>query len=342
MNKRVILGLALIAVASMGAEYRTQNFVVSAANQQIAEQVGKWAEYYRREKATLWLGKEMPTWPAPCPLRVNVSMDGPSGETEFTFGMNGVSSQRMTIRGPLDRLIYSVLPHEVTHTVFAYHFKSPVPRWADEGGSVLSEDNPERERHDKLVRSILNRNQQIPMRTLLALKEYPPQVMCLYAQGFSMSDYLVKRSNRQHFLNFVSHGMYYGWDHAVKSHFGHNSVEELEQAWLKHLRDTKNGQPSTIIAANGNAGKSSTSTNSNTNLIATGQKTIRMTVPPAQPLEPQGIARGAMPTPEQAGHVSWQPGVRLEAPVPIRPMIPRIPSFAPESTTSVNLGMPRS
>ncbi len=123
-------------------------------------------------------------------------MDGPSGATEFTFGSGGVSSQRMQIQGPLDRLIYSVLPHEITHTVFAYHFKSPVPRWADEGGSVLSEDDLERDRHDKLVRSILNKNQQIPMRTLLALREYPQQVMCLYAQGYSMSDYLVKRSNR--------------------------------------------------------------------------------------------------------------------------------------------------
>ena len=36
MHKRITLWLALIAVASMGAEYRTANFVVSAANQQIA------------------------------------------------------------------------------------------------------------------------------------------------------------------------------------------------------------------------------------------------------------------------------------------------------------------
>jgi hypothetical protein len=339
MNKRVMLGLALIAVSSMGAEFRTQNFIVTAANPELAQRFGQWAEYYRREKAILWLGKEMPTWPAPCPLRVNVSMDGPSGETEFTFGSGGVSSQRMTIRGPADRLKDSVLPHEITHTIFAYHFKSPVPRWADEGGSVLSEDDPERERHDKLVRSILNKNQQIPMRTLLGLKEYPPQVMCLYAQGFSMSDYLVKRSNRQHFLNFVSHGMYYGWDKAVKSHFGHESVEELEQAWLKNLRDTKNGQPNAIIAAAGNNatnGKTNTNTNTGTTLIATGQKTVRTTAPPAQPLDPQGIARGAMPTKEQ-----WQPGVRLEAPVPIPPAIPRIPSFVPESTSSVQMSTPR-
>jgi hypothetical protein len=251
----------------------------------------------------------------------------------------------MTIRGPLDRLIYSVLPHEITHTVFAYHFKAPVPRWADEGGSVLSEDDPERDRHDKLVRSILNKNQQIPMRTLLALKEYPPQVMCLYAQGYSMSDYLVKRSNRQHFLSYVSHGMYYGWDQATKSHFGHNSIEELEQAWLKHLRDTKNQPANTMVAANPQSADTSnaarTNTNSNGNIMAAaGQKTVRMTVPPAQPLEPQATARGVMPA-SQASQANWQPGVRLDPPVAITPAIPRIPSVMPDPSPSVQLGMPR-
>lgn len=327
MHKRITLWLALVAVASMGAEYRTPNFVVNAATPQIAQQVGQWAEHYRKEKAVLWLGREMPQWPQPCPLRVTVSMEGPSGATEFTFGPGGVSSQRMQIQGPLDRLIYSVLPHEVTHTIFAHHFKSPVPRWADEGGSVLSEDDTERDRHDKQVRSILNKGQQIPMRTLLGLREYPPQVHCLYAQGYSMCDYLVKRSNRQHFLNFVGAGMQYGWDQASKSYYGHNSVEDLETAWLTNLRDTK-GQPHTQFAANKNGNQP------NTNLVSnTSTKTVRTTAPPAQPLDPQPTVRGSMPAPGQGG---WQPGVRLEAPVPITPPIPRIPSALPEMAAPVS------
>lgn len=320
MHKRITLWLALIAICSMGAEYRTANFVVSAPNAQVAESVGKWAEHYRREKAMLWLGKEMPQWPQPCPLRVNVSLDGPSGATTFTFGSGGVASQQMQIQGPLDRLIYSVLPHEITHTVFAYHFKSPVPRWADEGGSVLSEDDAERDRHDKLVRDILNKGQQIPARTLLGLKQYPPQVHCLYAQGYSMCDYLVKRSNRQQFLNFVGAGMYYGWDQASKSYFGHNSVEELEGAWLQHLRDTKK-QNGALFAANTKPAAKQPAANVTSEAPVT---TVRLTVPPAQPLGPQAIVRGAMPSAEKA---KWQPSVRLEAPVPIAPPIPRIPAY---------------
>ena len=234
----------------------------------------------------------------------------------------------MQIQGPLDRLIYSVLPHEITHTVFAHHFKSPVPRWADEGGSVLSEDDLERDRHDKLVRSILNKNQQIPMRTLLQLREYPQQVMCLYAQGYSMSDYLVKRSNRQHFLNFVGAGMQHGWDNAAKSYFAHNSVEELEQAWLKNLRETKKQPQDAIIAQNTKVNPASASFPGNT---------VRRTVPPAQPLDPQPVARGVMATPEQT---KWQPSVRLEMPVPVTPSRPVIPAYVPTSSNSVQLGVP--
>src|SRR5438105_1516135 len=121
----------------MGAASRTPNFVVEAGNAQVAELVGKWAEYYRKEKAMQWLGHEMPPWSEPCPLRVSVTTGGAGGATSFNF-MGGQVWQTMHIEGPLDRLIASVLPHEITHTVFAHHFRRPVPRWADEGGSVLS------------------------------------------------------------------------------------------------------------------------------------------------------------------------------------------------------------
>jgi hypothetical protein len=325
MKRRFTLALALTTVALMGAEFRTPNFIVISANQQVCKQMAEWAEHYRKEKAIQWLGREMPNWPEPCPLRVNVTMEPPSGETEFTFGGGRVTSQRMTIRGPLERLIYSVLPHEVTHTVFAHHFKQPVPRWADEGGSVLSEDDTERDRHDKSVRAILNKGQQIPMRTLLSLREYPPQVVCLYAQGYSMCDFLVKRSNRQHFLNFVGAGMQQGWDNASKSYYGHANVEELEQAWLKHLRDTKgqsHGQQ--LLAANpGN--------NANVNAASfagnPATKTVRMTVPPAQPLDPQGIARAVMGGNEPVRPSMGQPTVRLEPPVPLMTPLPTPASF---------------
>jgi hypothetical protein len=284
-RRTVFIVLAGIFPA-LGASYPTTNFVVYAPNAQIAQKVGQAAEHYRRQKAIQWLGHEMPNWPQRCPITVKVTMNGPGGATSFVFDQGRVLKQNMEIEGPLDRLLASVLPHEITHTVFAYYFGCPVPRWADEGGSVLSEDEPEKDRHDKLVRQILNHNQAIPARSLFGLRDYPRNVMCLYAEGFSISNYLVSTSDRPTFLKFVAHGMRYGWDSAAKTYYRHNSVEELEEAWLAELRRTK-GQPLSTLVASNNTGAATAT--------PTGRTVVRLTAPPVQPLEEaerQPIYRG--------------------------------------------------
>jgi hypothetical protein len=293
MRRSTTFGILVAAFCSLGAQHQTTNFLIQAPTPQIAQQIGQYAEHYRREKALQWLGYEMPPWRTPCPLHVTVNMEGPSGATSFHFGQGTILSMKMEIQGPLDRLLASVLPHEITHTVFAHHFRQPVPRWADEGGSVLSEDDIERIRHDKLTRQILNQGKQIPLRRLFNLKEYPREVMCLYAQGYSMCDYLVKRSDRRTFLAFVGHGMHHGWDGAVQSFYGMRNVEELEAAWLQHLRDTRQqpGQPSQDILA---------AQNRNVNQTAS-RPIVRTTAPPVQPLDPAPVVRGAAPAPDQVG-----------------------------------------
>jgi hypothetical protein len=300
MSSRRPLALVLAAVfCSMGASQRTPNFIVHAPNAQIAQQVGQYAEHYRRTKALEWLGREMPTWPQPCPLHVHVTMEGPSGATTFSFHpQGGVLSQQMEIRGPLDRLLASVLPHEITHTVFAHYFRTASPRWADEGGAVLSEDDVELDRHDKLVRQILNRGQQFPLRRLLSLKDYPPQsdkVMCLYAQGFSVAHYLVHMSDRQTYLRFVAHGMSRGWDSAAHTFYRHRSVEELEQAWLKHLRDTKG---MTIMQLAQNKARQPQQV---AQADPAKRTVVRVTLPPAEPLAAAPLYRAVSGSPEQQG-----------------------------------------
>ena len=94
MRRRSLLLVLASIVASMGAVQRTTNFVVNAPTPQIAAQVGQYAEHYRKEKAILWLGSEMPPWPQPCPLHVTVTMEPPSGATTFTFGHNQVQIGR--------------------------------------------------------------------------------------------------------------------------------------------------------------------------------------------------------------------------------------------------------
>lgn len=263
-------GFVIPSQSARGAEFVTANFVVTAPNQQVARKVGEYAERWRREKAMEWLGREMPNWGKKCPLQVTVTPSGSSGETTFAFDNGAILDQQMHVSGSLERILDSVLPHEVTHTVFAYRFRQPLPRWADEGGSVLSEDDHERQKHDELIRRFLAKgNQAYRLRKLMTMMTYPntgEDVITLYAEGYSVVRFLVDSSSKPAFLDFLADGIQpqVGWDRALQKHYGLKNIEQLEQAWLKWMLSWNspqarlNGKSSTQPASSLLAGNTTT------------------------------------------------------------------------------------
>lgn len=241
----VVTSVLFTSICFAAEKASSENFEVVAPTRQMAETFAKAAEAYRKEKAMEWLGEEMPRWKERCPLVVEVNPTRTGGATTFTFApRGGVVQQDMKIFGKVDQLLESVLPHEVTHTVLAHHFGVPVPRWADEGGSVLSENDNERLEHDIKCREFLNAERGIPLRHLFPMKDYPKDTIVLYAQGFSVSNYLIDQGGgglkgRQKFLQFLETGMAKGgknWEAAVKSHYGYDGVEDLQEKWIASLR----------------------------------------------------------------------------------------------------------
>lgn len=248
------LALWLCAAGSLCAgSAESPNFRVTAPNDQIAQQVVQQAERWRRQKAIEWLGKEMPNWGQKCPIRVKLTPGGRGtsggGATTFAFDNGSILEQHMEVEGDLEQILYSVLPHEITHTVFAYHFRDRVPRWADEGGSVLSENDLERSRHDDLVRRSLAGGRAFRVRYLFDLENYPrdgQDVLTLYAQGYALTRCLVERSSKPGFLNFLADAKKFGWDQALRTHYGFQSIEAFEQHWIDWM---KKGMRTTTIAA---------------------------------------------------------------------------------------------
>jgi hypothetical protein len=237
-----------------------------------------------------------------------VNQGGAGGATTFTFGSDGtrpvVTSLRMEIRGDVRQLLYSVLPHEVTHTVLAHHFGRPVPRWADEGGSVLSENDDERFSHDVRCRELLNAGRGIRLRVLFKMTEYPRDMIVLYAQGYSITDYLVKkggdgREGRAKLLQFLGYGMQgntvEGWNAAARQVYGFDTVDAMEEAWLTALRTP----PSRTSAARGNSAPATPTGGraGESALTAAPRTDVRSSVPPAVPVlePPVKAARGTAP-----------------------------------------------
>jgi hypothetical protein len=138
----------------------------------------------------------------------------------------------------------SALPHEITHTIFAAYFGGPMPRWADEGASLLSEDLRERQRQDRIAEDLLGRRGDLPLTRLFVIEEYPSDLMGFYGQGYSISRFLIEMGGRPRFLHFVRDGIKSGWDAATRTHYGLADVRELDRAWRAWHKVLAQSQPS--------------------------------------------------------------------------------------------------
>lgn len=258
--------LALLALAHLsiglssasGAQYRTPNFVVTATSSDVAEKVGQAAEYYRKELAIEWTGREMPSWTKPCPIKVKVGNIGAGGATTFSFDRGEVFGWKMNVQGTLERILDSVIPHEVNHTIFACHFRRPLPRWADEGAATLTEHASEKNRQTRLLNQVIRTTRRIPLRRLLVMKEYPKDmndVLTLYAEGYALADLLVQEGGKARYLNFLNDGHHRGWDFALRKHYKYNSVDDLERRWSDWViaGSPRVTPPGTLVAANESA-----------------------------------------------------------------------------------------
>jgi hypothetical protein len=244
MDAHLLRGaLVAVAVASLGANYRTENFVISAPTPALAEQIGRTAEQYRRELAIEWLGQEMRTWAQPCPITAHVGEHlGAGGATSFVFEHGEVFGWRMTIQGSQTRILDSVLPHEVTHTIFATHFRQPLPRWADEGACTTVEHVSEKSKQQNMLIDFLRTGRGIAFGQMFTMKEYPHDVMPLYSQGYSVARYLVAQGGKKKFLTFLADGLRdENWTRAINKFYNVPNLAALQSNWLDWVRK---GSPS--------------------------------------------------------------------------------------------------
>jgi hypothetical protein len=251
----VVAGQCVSADAAAG--YKTRNFTVSAPTPQLAKEIGDSAEAWRTKLSIEWLGKEMPPWTKPCPIHAQVAPNmGAGGATSFIFDRGEVFGWKMNIQGSRERILDSVLPHEVTHTIFASHFRAPLPRWADEGACTTVEHHTEIAKQERNLVQYLKTGRGIPFKQMFAMKEYPSDVMPLYAQGHSTAQWLIESRGREAFLVFLADGMRdENWERAVHQHYGFNDLLTMQNAWNDWVKQgrpqlTPETSPVGVLASN--------------------------------------------------------------------------------------------
>ena len=258
--------------ASNPAMYRvsTKNFVVTAASHSFARKVADEAERFRKQLSQEWLGYEIAPWNERCPIVVKIAPHA-GGVTRFMFVSDGQKSRpvewEMEVYGPPLRILDSVLPHEVTHTIFASHFGRQLPRWADEGACTTVEHESEKAKNHRMLMRFLSTSPSrgIPFNRMFMMFEYPNDMLPLYAQGYSLARFLVQQKGKREFIRYVETGLknadrqlgLRGWDLATKSVYGFEDLSELQLGWLdwvkkgcpRHDRVASSQEPASTSAA---------------------------------------------------------------------------------------------
>jgi len=230
--------MIVASTLSLGASYRTQNFIVTAPTSQLAREIGDNAESYRSSLAAEWLGRELPPWRGPCPITAHVGPHlGAGGQTSFMFDQGRPFGWSMIIQGSRQRLLDSVLPHEVTHTIFATHFGRPLPRWADEGACTTVEHVSEKSKQHRMLYTFLTTGRGIAFNRMFAMKEYPKDILPLYSQGYSLARFLIAQGGKRRFIQYVGDGMKSSnWTATTNKHYGFKSLSDLQVTWLDWVR----------------------------------------------------------------------------------------------------------
>lgn len=260
----IVLCLALAPIAVKAqmprrglANARSQNFVVSTVDPEFAQALLKQAETSRKELAIEWFGQELP--PSPQPISLTAADVGPhvlaSGVTEFGFQGSTPHSFQMVVAGSRERILDSVLPHEVLHTVFATFFGRPVIRWADEGCCTTVEHASERAKQDKLLIEFLHTDRGIAFNKMFRMTKYPRDMLPLYSQGYSLCRFFIAQGGKRKFMDYLKEGMSHEqWDAVTQKFYGFEDLSELQVTWVEWVR---NGSPENVASRTGVAGEES-------------------------------------------------------------------------------------
>lgn len=229
---------------------QSQNFIVFASSPDWAQQVAEVAEQQRRDLAIHWFGRELPAWSQRCPIHVQDAANlGAGGETRFALSRGVPGNWMMSVQGTRERILDSVLPHEITHTLFATHFgrlNKYVPRWADEGAATTVEHEAEKKKHRHFLKQFLKTGRGLAFNEMFRLKEYPQDILPLYAQGHSAVQFLIDQADPQHFIRFLEFGMQSeNWSASLDKFYAYPSIGEFQISWNQWLVD---GGPQDLLA----------------------------------------------------------------------------------------------
>ncbi|MCK5306641.1 MAG: hypothetical protein KAJ66_05845 [Candidatus Omnitrophica bacterium] len=247
--------------SGLSGHYASMNFSVRATTVGKARVIGEKSErYYKRllkklryggmlkKKCRIYIysnheayiqslrsaGIKIPAWSGGCHL--------PRRHYEFGYPV---------VCGFIEkRLLTEVLPHELTHAIFAEFVYgkriiekrlSPLPLWIDEGMAVYMQ---ERSDYKQVVKQAVSEGGYIRLKDLFILKRYPKdeaKLKYFYAQSPSLVDFLLNKYPGGKFMSLAKKSVFSAKsDEEILTsvYYGKiTSISQMEKLWIKFVKE---------------------------------------------------------------------------------------------------------
>ncbi len=208
----------------------SDNFVVYAPTQELADEVLKKSEQLRTKLARAWLDKELAPGVGAAMIFIKSSNTESHG---FTWPKNRPEEKyhSVTIRSSREATLATILPHELTHALMATEFGGKLPRWADEGVACFQDRSElSGERRLSLIR-FAQANQWPSLEGVLRRESCRSDDHNFFTVAHSVTEFLLERDNPKTFFAFAIDGAEKGWEFSARTHYEFRGLRDLDSQW---------------------------------------------------------------------------------------------------------------
>ena len=221
----------------------SENFVVLAENQPLADEILAQAEKLRKSLSKEWLGEELSEGVGRASIRAELTDEEDRGRTyaRLTDRREHLIIWLNTSR---ERATGSTLAHEMTHVVLAIRYRGQLPAWADEGAASLQDDEARRDVRRRTMQWMAQTGQWANLLSVLEKPAIEVTDQRGYSVAVSLTEFLLSRGDKPRLLEFASAGKERGWNAALVQYYGLRDIAALQAAWQSWVAE---GQRTTAM-----------------------------------------------------------------------------------------------
>jgi hypothetical protein len=239
-----LVGVLLLSVL-FGANYQTENFIVTASDEKTAQQMAVAAETERTRIGMYWFGAELLRWQSPCRIKHYAGRRPVGGLTDT---LPGRVEAVIYLYGPYAEISGNVLPHELCHVIMRAELDGLAYDWAEEGAAIAMESAANQALLLEEARAYVRHGGRYSLRWMFSASlQYDPltaaEIYRFYRQAAAYSAWLLEK-DPGHFLAVMRQIDHRSPALSFSRELGYSSVEECERAMESWLLDQP--APSTL------------------------------------------------------------------------------------------------